>query len=446
MTYPQRVVFIVPDCGEGGLFQFYNQLIPALAKHAKVHVLFASMFDTRLTPSIPSSTSEMIRPESAVELRRSLASGPLAVAPQLSRALGTAHLAWKRALSLDPDIVEICDWPLGMAPAVLDPSVPSVIQCHGSMAQIAQFDPQPNRAVESMLLRLIEPQLLAQALEVQAYSTANAHSWEAATARAVRVIRPAFVCPGLQPSAVEQGASISVFGRLQSWKGPQVLCEALQLLGTTAPVCDWYGSAKPWPDSGINADQHLATTYPRVWGKTFRFHGPVDRATVARLQAASRAVIVPSTWDTFNFTAAEAMAMARPLIVSTGAGVSELIEDGVNGFAFANGDAASLALAIARLLAQSPAQARQMGEAARETVRQQLDPDMIAAQRHNVYGEVMARHAAAPPLPVSPWLADLLTPGRDTGFDMSAFLDTLPARPMMKSVSKRLRAKLWSGF
>lgn len=442
----RRIVFVVPDCGDGGLFQFYNQLIPSLAKHAKVHVLFASMFDNHLAPAIPNSTAEMIRPDSAVELRNALAAGPLAVAPQLLRALGTAHLAWKRALELDPDIIEVCDWPLGMAPAVLDPSVPSVIQCHGSMAQISQFDPQSGGSVESMILRLIEPQVISHALEVQTYSRANAQSWEAATARAVRVIRPAFRSAGYRPSATDAGASFSIFGRLQSWKGPQVLCAALQLLGPRAPVCDWYGSAKPWPDSNIGTDQYLAGTYPRIWGKTFRFHAPVDRFTVARLQGASRAAIVPSTWDVFNFTALEAMAMARPLIVSTGAGASELIEDGVNGFTFDNGDAAALAQAIERLLSQTPAQTRSMGEAAYETVRQQLDPDKIAAQRMHAYREVMARHAAAPPRPVSPWLADLLTPGRDTGFDMSSFLDTLPARPMMQSVSKRLRAKLRSGI
>lgn len=446
MPLIKRVVYIVPDCGEGGLFQFYNQLLPALSEHTKVHVLFASMFDTQLAPNIANSTTEMIPPRSAFGLSDALAAGPLGVAPQLVRAVGTAHVAWRRALELDPDIIEVCDWPLGMAPAVLNASVPSVIQCHGSMAQIAQFDPQPGGSVESMLLRLIEPQVLSHALEVQTYSRANAKRWEATTARAVRVIRPAFRPVEHRRSTTDASASFSIFGRLQSWKGPHVLCAALQLLGPRAPVCDWYGSAKPWPDSDVGTDQYLAAAYPQVWGKTFRFHAPVDRVTVARLQGASRAAIVPSTWDVFNFTAVEAMAMARPLIVSTGAGASELIEDGVNGFTFANGDAAALAQAIERLLSQTPAQSRAMGEAACEAVRQQLDPDKIAAQRMDAYRDVMARHAAAPPRPLSPWLADLLTPGRDTGFDMSAFLDTLPARPMMKSVSKRLRAKLrpWS--
>jgi len=232
---------------------------------------------------------------------------------------------------------------------------------------------------------------------------------------------------------------MGIFGRLQSWKGPQVLCDALALLGEAAPGCDWYGAAKPWPDSNEPADARLARAFPSVWNRAFQFHGPIDRIDVARRMAASRAVIVPSTWDVFNFTAVEAMAVARPVIVSSGAGASELIVHGVNGFTFPAGDAAALAAALEAAAALSDSAARAMGEAARATVGQELDPDRIAAQRLAAYRSAVADHS---PTPAPDWLRDLLVPGAPTRWRMEDFLATLPVRPLARAVAERITGKL----
>lgn len=438
----RRIVIIVPDCGEGGLFQFYNQLVPALARLAEVHVVFAGPTHSPLKPSISGATCHVLPPELAAPELTELLSGPLAIAPNAARALAVADRAWQFALTLDPDCVEVCDWPLNAVPAVLDGSVPAVIQCHGSMAQIAAFDRPPGGAVEAMLLRLIEPQVLAHAQAVQSYSYANARFWTAAAGRPVAMIRPAFALDDALPQSAETDGPIAVFGRLQAWKGPQVLCAALARLGTRAPVCDWYGSASPWPNTAITADVHLAAAFPAVWNRTLRFKGPVVRSAVAPLMRRARAVIVPSTWDVFNFTAIEAMAAARPVLVSSGAGASELIEDGVNGFVFERNDAGALAEAIERLLALPAAAALAMGEAARETVRRELDPARIAAERMAGYEAAIAGHAAAPPRSAPVWLRELLTPGALQDFAMADFLETLPARPMLRSVAGRARRKL----
>ena len=438
----RRIVIIVPDCGEGGLFQFYNQLVPALAQLADVHVVFASPTHSPLKPSIPGATCHALPPEQAAPVLAQLLQGPMAIAPGISRALAAAHQAWQFALTLAPDCVEVCDWPLNAVPAVIDGSIPVVVQCHGSMAQIAEIDRPPGGAVEAALLRLIEPLVLARAPAVQTYAAANARFWAAETGRTVAMVRPAFAVAGPPPSAASADGAILVFGRLQAWKGPQVLCAALGQMGTRAPVCDWYGSASPWPGSGIGADSHLAAAFPAVWGKALRYHGAIDRPAVAQLMRQARAVIVPSTWDVFNFTAIEAMAAGRPVLISSGAGASELIRDGVNGFVFERDDAAALTAAIDRLLALSPTSAQAMGDAARATIKLELDPARIAAERMAGYEAAMAAHALAPPQPASPWLRDLLTPGALQDFQMTDFLETLPARPMLRSIAGRARRKL----
>jgi glycosyltransferase involved in cell wall biosynthesis len=438
-----RVVIIVPDCGEGGLFQFYNQVLPALSALADLHVIFASPTHSPLEPAIPGATCHHLKPENAAPLLARLLSGPLGIAPHLARALAVAHQAWARALTLMPDCVEVCDWPLAAVPAVLDGSVPSIVQCHGSMAQIAQHDLTVGGEVEAMLLRLIEPQVLGLAQVVQTYSAANASFWEGATGRGVEVIRPAYGLTGSTEAATHHDGVIRVFGRLQAWKGPHILAGALHRLGKEAPICEWFGGVKPWPCSGLPTNEQLARDYPEVWNRSLSLHAPVARPEVARLMSLSRAIVVPSTWDVFNFTAVEAMALARPVIVSQGAGASELIEDGRNGFTFAADDPAALADAVIRLQALPHAALSVIGQSARETVRRELDPARIAARRFESYQAAIKNHRQSKPMAASDWLSGLLSPQASDSFEMRDFLGTLPARSLLRAVGDRLYQKIF---
>ena len=440
-----RIVLVVPDSGEGGLFQFYNSFVPALAQESDVHVVFASPTHSSSTFELPGATCHHLAPESAAPILAALLDGPLAVAPNLVRALAVAHNAWLFALTLAPDCVELCDWPLGAVPGVIDGVVPVIAQGHGSMGQIALHEPARGGAVEAMLLQLIEAQIIGHAQEVQTSSAANAQFWEQATNRPVTMIRPAFAVPDQPSVAAAPAGRMSIFGRLQSWKGPDVLCAALERLGDKAPACDWYGSSKAWPGTALQAETYLAQTFPVAWNRSLRFRGAIGRDQVAGAMARSRAVIVPSTWDVFNFTVVEAMAAGRPVIVSSGAGASELIEHGVNGLVFPAGDAAALAAAIAAVAALSEAELQTIGAAARATIRRELDPARIVAERMAAYEQAIAAHRAAPPPPVPAWLSTLLTPGQLTNFDMQEFLGTLPLRPMLGAAADRIGAKVIPG-
>ena len=151
--------------------------------------------------------------------------------------------------------------------------------------------------------------------------------------------------------------------------------------------------------------------------------------------------LVPSSWDVFNFTAAEAMASARPTIVSTGAGASELIVDGENGFLFAAEDAAGLAETIERVLSASPARLAEIGAAGRETVRRELDPAKIAADRVAAYRAAIDAFAAAPPSPVGGWLGEICRPSAAGSAD-GAFLEQHSMRTLAGHLAKRARDKV----
>ena len=437
----KRIVIIVPDCGEGGLFQFYNSVVPGLAAVAEVHLVFASPTHSPQEPQISGAICHKLLPESAAPILAQLLEGPLAIAPNLARALAVTANAWQFAKTLNPDCIELCDWPLGAAAGVIDGAVPVIVQGHGSMVQIAFNDPARGGAVEAMMLQLIEAQVFGLAQNLQTYSTANARFLEECSHRPVAMIRPAFAVPDQPAALAAANDRMSVFGRLQSWKGPHILCAALERLGSNAPACDWYGSSKPWPGSSQPAETYLAQTFPAAWNQSLHYHGSIDRDQVGGTMARSRAIIIPSTWDVFNFTVIEAMAAERPVIVSSGAGASELIEHGVNGFVFPAGDARALAAAIAAVASLSDAAAHAIGAAARATIQRELDPARIVAERMSAYEKAIVAHSAAPPQRAPGWLKDLLTPGTLRNFDMQEFLSTLPFRPLVASTAERISAK-----
>ncbi len=81
------------------------------------------------------------------------------------------------------------------------------------------------------------------------------------------------------------------------------------------------------------------------------------------LQAAyhcATAFVHPAPWEGFGLVVVEAWLHRRPVVVSRGAGVAELVEDSVNGYTYPPGSVDRMARAIERLL-QNPRDAETMG-------------------------------------------------------------------------------------
>ncbi|MGE3914218.1 MAG: hypothetical protein AB7F78_00855 [Hyphomicrobiaceae bacterium] len=231
--------------------------------------------------------------------------------PPLNIYLAVARDAYARALESKADVLETCDWPLSFAPAVLEQRAPYIVQCHGSMGQIAEYDPQEGAGLLEAIVQLIEPQLLQCAHRIQTSTHANQSFWERTTGRSVQLIRPAFALPPL-PSDLTVQPIGRAFGRLQRWKGPHILCEALVRLGKHAPQIDWHGGVKPWGSGDWPADRRIATDFPGVFGVSFHHRPAIPRDEVLKLQASALFNVIPSTWDVFNFTAVESMAARVP--------------------------------------------------------------------------------------------------------------------------------------
>lgn len=83
----------------------------------------------------------------------------------------------------------------------------------------------------------------------------------------------------------------------------------------------------------------------------------------------SCAVLLPSSVEGFGLAAAEGWLYGRPALVSTGAGISEMVRPGEDGFTFEPGDDEALARAMLTL-ALSPIQVKAMGASGRRRVRE----------------------------------------------------------------------------
>ena len=419
----RKIVFVSGDGGGGGIWRYSMETVEALSKVADVSFLIADPFAGQGNAKANCDST-------------------LPVIPRLSAMIETARFAWKEAEALEPDIVELGDWPLGFVPAVLKQTIPYIVQCHGSIGQIAEHDPLKELQFENSMAQLIEPALLAKAHRVQSLSRSNANFWSEMTGRPVQMIRPAFRLPDLPGDLGVVSEAAAVFGRLQRWKGPHILCEALRLLEGRAPLVDWYGGMKPWEAGHQSTGQFLAKAYPDVWGTKLRHYGTVPRPTVAQIQAKAVFNIVPSTWDVFNFTAVESMAAARPTFVSTGAGASELIVDGENGFLFANESPESLAAAIDQVMSMPEKRRREVGKAGRETVLVELDPAKIAAQRLAAYEEAIQSFAASPPPRPNTWLANFIDPALENRLEVEDLLELYPIRIIGRHLKDRTLRKL----
>ena len=101
-------------------------------------------------------------------------------------------------------------------------------------------------------------------------------------------------------------------------------------------------------------------------------------------------VVVPSRYETFGYTVAEAMAMGCPIVASRTGAIPELIEHGIAGRLCTPGDPSSLAGELLWML-DHPGAAARLGAAAREACRTRLSPDRVATEAIGFYGAVIER-------------------------------------------------------
>jgi len=114
------------------------------------------------------------------------------------------------------------------------------------------------------------------------------------------------------------------------------------------------------------------------------FTGHVDDEELFTIYATSDVIVLPSRIEGFGLVVCEGWVYGKPAIVSSGAGVSELIIDGANGYIFRSGDHQELAQKIDIVL-KDPDKYGLMGK---ETVKK-CDVNFAFEQIKDVFVEAM---------------------------------------------------------
>jgi glycosyltransferase involved in cell wall biosynthesis len=142
---------------------------------------------------------------------------------------------------------------------------------------------------------------------------------------------------------------LGYIGTISEHKGLHVLADAFDRLGAgdraTLRVC---GSLGDYPDYTRTVLEGFGTN-PNV-----SLAGPVPYADLPAALDRIDVLVVPSIWyENAPLIVYSALTAGIPVVASDLGGLSELIEDGINGLLFPAGDAAALAAALRRLVAES---------------------------------------------------------------------------------------------
>lgn len=170
---------------------------------------------------------------------------------------------------------------------------------------------------------------------------------------------------------------LGYLGTLMPSKGLHVLLQALQALPPGTATLRIHGNVVPYHgDEGylVRCFQNLRVR-PGI-----EFHGPYDLADLPALLGAIDVLAAPALWhEAFGLTVREALAAARPVLVSRIGGLQDAVEDGIQGFVLPPGDVGAWSAAIARL-AQDRSLVQRMSASARRRARgfQPMADDLLA--------------------------------------------------------------------
>jgi glycosyltransferase involved in cell wall biosynthesis len=180
-----------------------------------------------------------------------------------------------------------------------------------------------------------------------------------------------------QPADAALGGYVAFSGRISTEKGIDTLLHAAK---QTAEVPVHLAGGGPL------FEQYQATAPSNVM-----MLGQLQAVQMAGFYRGARFLVLPTAcFEGCPLVISEAMSHGLPVIASRIGGLPELVEDGVTGFLFEQGNASELADKIRRLW-ENPALCRQMGLAGRAKAEREFGQDAYHRQLIEIYQSAIER-------------------------------------------------------
>lgn len=177
------------------------------------------------------------------------------------------------------------------------------------------------------------------------------------------------------PVPIPHAPRLVCVGRLCEQKGQLLLIEAAKRLRDQGIVFELV----------LAGDGEMRTEVERLLmqyklQKQVRITGWISAEQVRAELLDARALVLPSFAEGLPVVIMEAMALARPVITTSIAGIPELVQHGEHGWLVVAGDTPALVSAMQQCLTSPPHALQVMGDAARLRVLQRHDVDTEAAK------------------------------------------------------------------
>jgi glycosyltransferase involved in cell wall biosynthesis len=183
-------------------------------------------------------------------------------------------------------------------------------------------------------------------------------------------------CPSVKKVKKERGKNVVFAGSVSVEKGAHYLIEAWNKLSCEdVSELHFYGNVD-LPDKVIEKAN-----------KSIVFHGSVPQEKLFSVFSSAYVLVHPTLLDGFGMVITEAFANGLPVVTTTNAGASDLVEEGENGFIVPPKDSDALAERIDWVL-RNPAEVATMREAARDTARSWQWSDFRRTLRSQIDDEI----------------------------------------------------------
>jgi glycosyltransferase involved in cell wall biosynthesis len=412
---PKCVAFSTPAWPRGaspnGILTYTAELVGAL-REIGVRPIIMSWYVAPGSDTLPDSTSPSggdVVDISAFEPPRTFASRMLAKA---SRTLGADNLLATRFKMLEQAVrVAVTRYPIevleieearGIAmPAIKAGLVPVVVRLHGPWFLNGRALGVKEDAAFERRNRL-EREGIARADAVTAPSRdvlERTRAYYGLPLEHGRVVPPPIDCSdrGAAWNLTDCDRNRIVFvGRFDLHKGGDLMINAFALLARKRPelTLDFIGPDRGIPDQAgrtIQLDEYLAAHVPNAdVRRRIVVHGQQTHVVIDNLRRRGLVTVVPSRYETFGYTAVEALSLGCPVVAANSGGLAETVRDHETGSLFDSGDAQSLATQLAKFL-HAPEWAARLGEAGRKDVAYRYAPRSIAEQTLEIYASVLNR-------------------------------------------------------